>query len=152
MSAANRATRPFWRSATSAVAAGHTATIRFTCCSAAAASPAGRVTGAATGCGSKRTFVKPRCNITNDSHPSHGRTVRMGQNITLTAADGFKLGAYRADPTTSPKGAIVVIQEIFGVNSHIRNICDRVANEGYVAIAPAIFDRIEPNFQSGYSP
>lgn len=76
----------------------------------------------------------------------------MGQNITLTAADGFKLGAHRADPNTSPKGAIVVIQEIFGVNSHIRNVCDRLANEGYVAIAPAIFDRIEPNFQSGYSP
>jgi len=76
----------------------------------------------------------------------------MGQNITLTASDGFKLGAYRADPNSSPKGAIVVIQEIFGVNSHIRNVCDRLANEGYVAIAPAIFDRIEPNFQSGYSP
>ena len=76
----------------------------------------------------------------------------MGQTITLTASDGFKLGAYRADPAAAPKGAIVVIQEIFGVNSHIRNICDRLANEGYVAIAPAIFDRIEPNFQSGYSP
>jgi carboxymethylenebutenolidase len=76
----------------------------------------------------------------------------MGQNITLTASDGFKLGAYRADPSTAPKGAIVVIQEIFGVNSHIRNVCDRLASAGYVAVAPAIFDRIEPNFQSGYSP
>lgn len=76
----------------------------------------------------------------------------MGQTITLTASDGFRLGAYRADPATAPKAAIVVIQEIFGVNSHIRNICDRLANEGYVAIAPAIFDRIEPDFQSGYSP
>jgi carboxymethylenebutenolidase len=76
----------------------------------------------------------------------------MGQTVTLTASDGFKLGGYRADPASTPKGAIVVIQEIFGVNSHIRNICDRFAKEGYVAIAPAIFDRIEPNFQSGYSP
>jgi carboxymethylenebutenolidase len=76
----------------------------------------------------------------------------MGQTVTLTASDGFKLGGYRADPASAPKGAIVVIQEIFGVNSHIRNICDRLANEGYAAIAPAIFDRIEPNFQSGYSP
>ncbi|MFT6670750.1 MAG: carboxymethylenebutenolidase [Afipia broomeae] len=76
----------------------------------------------------------------------------MGQTITLTASDGFNLGAYRADPAGAPKGAIVVIQEIFGVNSHIRNICDRLANQGYVAIAPAIFDRIEPDFQSGYSP
>ncbi|TKT71049.1 dienelactone hydrolase family protein [Afipia massiliensis] len=76
----------------------------------------------------------------------------MGHSITLTASDGFKLGGYRADPASAPKAAIVVIQEIFGVNSHIRNICDRLANEGYVAIAPAIFDRIEPDFQSGYSP
>ncbi len=79
----------------------------------------------------------------------------MGQTITLTASDGFKLGAYLAhltDPAAKPKGAIVVIQEIFGVNSHIRNVCDRFAKEGYVAVAPAIFDRIEKNFQSGYSP
>ena len=76
----------------------------------------------------------------------------MGQDITLTASDGFKLGGYRADPTGAPKGAIVVIQEIFGVNHHIRSVCDRVAAAGYVAIAPSIFDRIEPNFQCGYSP
>lgn len=76
----------------------------------------------------------------------------MGQTVTLTASDGFKLGGYRADPAGTPKGAIVVIQEIFGVNSHIRNICDRLAKEGYVAVAPAIFDRIEPNFESGYTP
>jgi len=79
----------------------------------------------------------------------------VGQDIKLTASDGFKLGAYRADPTSKPKGelkgAIVVIQEIFGVNHHIRHVCDRIAAEGYVAVAPAIFDRIEPNFTSGYS-
>ena len=76
----------------------------------------------------------------------------MGQDITLTASDGFKLGAYRVDPTGSPKGAIVVIQEIFGVNHHIRSVCDRLAAEGYVAIAPSIFDRSQPNFQCGYTP
>ncbi|MGJ4911324.1 dienelactone hydrolase family protein [Bradyrhizobium sp. HKCCYLS2033] len=76
----------------------------------------------------------------------------MGQDIKLTASDGFQLGAYRADPTAAPKGALVVIQEIFGVNHHIRNVCDRLAAEGYVAIAPAIFDRVEPGFTSGYSP
>src|SRR5690349_14630477 len=76
----------------------------------------------------------------------------MGHDITLTASDGFKLGGYRADPSGAPKGAIVVIQEIFGVNHHIRSVCDRLAQEGYVAIAPSIFDRSEPNFQSGYSP
>lgn len=76
----------------------------------------------------------------------------MGHDIKLTASDGFQLGGYRADPTGAAKGALVVIQEIFGVNHHIRNVCDRYANEGYVAVAPAIFDRTEPNFQSGYSP
>ena len=76
----------------------------------------------------------------------------MGQDVKLTASDNIQLGAYRADPSGAPKGAIVVIQEIFGVNHHIRSVCDRLAAEGYVAIAPAIFDRIEPNFTSGYSP
>lgn len=76
----------------------------------------------------------------------------MGQDIKLTASDNFQLGAYRADPAGAPKGAIVVIQEIFGVNHHIRSVCDRLAGEDYVAIAPSIFDRIEPGFTSGYSP
>ena len=76
----------------------------------------------------------------------------MGQDIKLTASDGFKFGGYRADPTSSPKAAIVVIQEIFGVNHHIRSVCDRLAAAGYVAIAPSVFDRIEPNFQCGYTP
>ena len=76
----------------------------------------------------------------------------MGQDIKLTASDDFKLGAYRADPAGKPKAAIVVIQEIFGVNHHIRSVCDRLAAEGYVAIAPAIFDRTQPDFQCGYSP
>src|SRR2546428_7649244 len=76
----------------------------------------------------------------------------MGKNITLTAADGQKLGAYRADPAGVAKGGVVVIQEIFGVNHHIRSVCDRVAAAGYAAVAPALFDRIEPGFESGYSP
>jgi carboxymethylenebutenolidase len=76
----------------------------------------------------------------------------MGQNVTLTAADGHTLGAYRADPAGAPKGAVVVIQEIFGVNSHIRSVCDRFAADGYLAIAPALFDRQEPGFESGYAP
>ena len=76
----------------------------------------------------------------------------MGKDLKLTASDNFQLGAYRADPNAAPKGAVVVIQEIFGVNHHIRAVCDRLAGEGYVAIAPSIFDRVEPNFTSGYSP
>ena len=76
----------------------------------------------------------------------------MGKHFTLTAADSHQLGAYRADPAGKPKGGIVVIQEIFGVNQHIRAVCDRFAKEGYVAIAPALFDRTQKDFQSGYTP
>ena len=76
----------------------------------------------------------------------------MGKDIKLTASDNFELGGYRADPAGTPKAAVVVIQEIFGVNHHIRAVCDRLAGEGYTAIAPSIFDRVEPNFTSGYSP
>jgi carboxymethylenebutenolidase len=76
----------------------------------------------------------------------------VGHDIKLTASDHFQLGGYRADPASAPRAAVVVIQEIFGVNHHIRAVCDRFAGNGYVAIAPSIFDRIEPNFQSGYSP
>jgi len=76
----------------------------------------------------------------------------VGHDIKLTASDHFQLGGYRADPATPAKAAVVVIQEIFGVNHHIRSICDRLAREGYVAVAPSIFDRSEPNFQCGYSP
>ena len=76
----------------------------------------------------------------------------MGKKITLTAADGHKLGAYRADPAETAKKGVVVIQEIFGVNSHIQSVCDRLAAAGYAALAPALFDRIEPGFECGYSP
>jgi len=76
----------------------------------------------------------------------------MDKNITLTAPDGHNLGAYRADPAGVAKGGVVVIQEIFGVNHHIRSVCDRLAAAGYAAVAPALFDRIEPGFESGYSP
>ena len=75
----------------------------------------------------------------------------MGEDIRLKSAAG-EIGAYLATPKGTPKGGVVVIQEIFGVNHHIRAVCDRLAGEGYVAIAPSIFDRIEPGFTSGYSP
>jgi carboxymethylenebutenolidase len=76
----------------------------------------------------------------------------MGENIRLTAADGFELSAYRARPDGTPRGGVVVIQEIFGVNVHIRAVCDRYADAGYLAVAPAIYDRAEPDFQVGYTP
>ena len=76
----------------------------------------------------------------------------MGRMIELTAADGFRLSAWRADPAGTPRGALVVAQEIFGVNSHIRGVCEGFAADGYVAIAPALFDRYEPRVDIGYTP
>ena len=76
----------------------------------------------------------------------------MGQLLNLKASDSFQPGAYRADPAGKPVGGVVVIQEIFGVNHHIRAVCDRFAAEGYAALAPALFDRQVKDFQSGYSP
>ena len=74
----------------------------------------------------------------------------MGQTIGLKASDGFLLGGYRADPAGRPKAGLVVIQEIFGVNHHIRNVCDRFAALGYAAVAPAMFDRAKADVDLGY--
>lgn len=74
----------------------------------------------------------------------------MGQTIDINAADGFRLSAYRADPAGTPRGGLVVVQEIFGVNSHIRKVCDGYASEGYVAIAPALFDRVQRGVELSY--
>jgi carboxymethylenebutenolidase len=76
----------------------------------------------------------------------------LGKQFSLTSADKFQLGAYRADPSSPAKGGIVVIQEIFGVNHHIRAVCDRLAGEGYAAVAPALFDRQVKDFECGYTP
>ena len=72
--------------------------------------------------------------------------------VTLVAADGFEFSAYVAEPAGTPKGAIVVLQEIFGVNSHIRAVADGYAAAGYRAIAPSTFDRVETGVQLGYTP
>jgi carboxymethylenebutenolidase len=74
----------------------------------------------------------------------------MGRMIELTAGDGFKLAAYRADPAGGAVGGLVIIQEIFGVNHHIRAVADRFAALGYVALAPALFDRVERGVELGY--
>lgn len=71
--------------------------------------------------------------------------------IELTAADGFLFGAYRAMPEGQVKGGVVVIQEIFGVNHHIRAVADGYAAAGYAAIAPQIFDRVERGVELGYT-
>ena len=76
----------------------------------------------------------------------------MGEFTTLMARDGHEFQAYLAAPAGKPRGAIVVLQEIFGVNSHIRSVTDGSAAEGYTAIAPSLFDRIRRGIQLGYGP
>ncbi len=76
----------------------------------------------------------------------------MGSMIELKAADGHKLAAYRAEPSSKARGALVVIQEIFGVNKHIKGVADGYAADGYLAIAPAMFDRVQRGYDTGYSP
>lgn len=75
----------------------------------------------------------------------------MGEMISLTASDGHSLDAYKAEPAGTPKGGVVVIQEIFGVNGQIRRTADYFAEQGYLAIAPALFDRVEKNIELGYN-
>ena len=75
----------------------------------------------------------------------------MGKTQTIEAEDGHALSAYRADPWSTPRGGVVVIQEIFGVNAHIRSVCDRFAEAGYAALAPAVFDRVERDVELPYT-
>jgi carboxymethylenebutenolidase len=72
--------------------------------------------------------------------------------VRLHAADGFELPAYVAHPKGTPKGAIVVLQEIFGVNAHIREVADGYAAPGYLAVAPATFHRAKHGVELGYTP
>lgn len=74
----------------------------------------------------------------------------MGTIVQIKAADGHQFSAYRAEPSAKPRGGIVVLQEIFGLNAHIRAVADKFAGEGYTAIAPALFDRIERGVELGY--
>jgi carboxymethylenebutenolidase len=69
----------------------------------------------------------------------------MGTKIKLTATDGHKFDAYLAESSGPPRGAIVLVQEIFGVNSHIRSVADDYASQGFHVIAPALFDRVQPD-------
>jgi len=75
----------------------------------------------------------------------------MGETITLTASDGHTFSAYKADANGPASGSLVVLQEIFGVNAHIRSVCDRFAEHGFNCIAPAVFDRVSRDVELGYA-
>jgi len=75
----------------------------------------------------------------------------MGEFEQLTASDGHAFAAYRAGAVGGNRGGLVVVQEVFGVNAHIRDLCDRYAELGYEAIAPALFDRVRPGVELDYT-
>ena len=75
----------------------------------------------------------------------------MGEMLNLTASDGHGFGAYLAQPQGAVRGGVVIIQEIFGVNSHIRSVADEYAADGYLACCPALYDRVSPGVELGYT-
>jgi carboxymethylenebutenolidase len=76
----------------------------------------------------------------------------MGQMIHLTSTDGTQIAAYEVAPAGAPKGAVVVLQEIFGLNQHIRNVAEGYAQAGYYVIAPAMYHRVAAGIELGYTP
>lgn len=75
----------------------------------------------------------------------------MQTTLQLTAEDGHTFSAYRADPDGRPRAGIVVVQEVFGLNDHVRRVCDGFAADGYTALAPALFDRVERGVELAYA-
>jgi carboxymethylenebutenolidase len=76
----------------------------------------------------------------------------MGKTMDIETLDGNQLTGYLAEPRGQPIGGLVVIQEIFGVNSHIRAVADGFAKDGYIVLAPAMFNRVAPGIELGYGP
>lgn len=76
----------------------------------------------------------------------------MTHSMELTAADGFRFPVYEAQPNGPAREAVVVVQEIFGINAHIRAVADGYAAQGYLALAPSTFHRVEPGVEMGYTP
>ena len=76
----------------------------------------------------------------------------MGKSVDIETVDNNELTGYLAEPEGEAIGALVVIQEIFGVNAHIREVCDSFAKDGYIVLAPAMFNRVGPDIELGYTP
>jgi carboxymethylenebutenolidase len=75
----------------------------------------------------------------------------MAETIELSAPDGHRFSAYQAQPPGTPRGALVIIQEIFGITQHMREVADQYAVQGYTSIVPAMFDRVRPGIVLDYS-
>jgi carboxymethylenebutenolidase len=94
--------------------------------------------------------MKCRCSL---QRISKNTRIIMGERIKLTASDGFSLNAYRAVPEGKARGGVVVIQEVWGLNNFVRGVVDRFARHGYLAVAPAMFDRVDYGYESdNYGP
>lgn len=76
----------------------------------------------------------------------------QGTMTKMKMSDGAEIGVYHVNPKGARRGGLVLIQEIFGVTDHIKELCDGYANEGYEVLGPALYDREAPNFQASYSP
>ena len=79
------------------------------------------------------------------------REVVMGESIRATASDGHEFDIYLAQSQGTPRGGIVLVQEIFGVNNHIKSVAEKFASNGYLVGAPSLFDRVKPDIQLGYT-
>ena len=75
----------------------------------------------------------------------------MGETITIAMDDGFAMPVYRALPEGERRGGLVLVQEIFGVTEHIRELCEEYAAEGYEVLSPGLFERVEPDCALGYT-
>ncbi len=75
----------------------------------------------------------------------------MGQMIRMTMSDGAEIAVYHAEPEGARRGGLVLIQEIFGVTAHIRDLCDEYAADGYEVLAPSLYDREHPGFEADYT-
>src|SRR5260370_21846028 len=108
------------------------------------------VTGMAAPAAGTATLCQRRSTLCAPANTRYRRQ-KVGKMIELTASDGQKLSAYRAEPKGKPRGGLIVVQEIFGVNGHIRSVADGYAADGYLAVAPAFFDRVERRVDIGYT-
>lgn len=75
----------------------------------------------------------------------------MGDKIRMTMSDGAEIGVYRAEPVGARRGGVVLLQEVFGVTEHIREMADDIASEGYEVLSPSLYDREHPGFEAGYT-
>src|SRR5262249_23241531 len=82
---------------------------------------------------------------------AHSLMALQTEFVHLSISDGTSMRAYVARPETQPRAGLIVFQEIFGINHHIRDVTERFAAQGYLAIAPELFHRTGPGFESGYT-